>query len=370
MGTERVHGPYKHSVNCWRVIAVGADGRRRVVSATSYERAKEIAETLRKRAGSSTVAEAVTDYLSQRHVRPTTAATERHRLVAFLRLTEFDRSLRSLSPGHAAELFEQRSQEVKPDTLAGELATVSRWAKWCVAEGRLSQNPFVGLVVTGERAAGKPQLRVSEARRFLSQCWQEGHVGTAAAMALLMGMRASEITNLTVRDVDDGGRLVWITRAKTKRGVRRVKVPGVLQSRLVALTQHREPQERLFGDVDRHWLYYHVPRICDLAGVPTVSPHGLRGTWATLASEEIDTELVARNLGHDPKVTRSNYAEPGAEQSRQSARVADLLAFRGTTEAISFPEAVRGISDARSVVPSPLNDSCARGDSNPHGVTH
>jgi hypothetical protein len=35
-------------------------------------------------------------------------------------------------------------------------------------------------------------------------------------MTLLMGMRASEVVNRVTRDVDDGGRLLWIPEAKTR----------------------------------------------------------------------------------------------------------------------------------------------------------
>jgi integrase len=98
-------------------------------------------------------------------------------------------------------------------------------------------------------------------------------------MAILMGIRASEITNRIVREVDDGGRVLWISRAKTPKGNRHLKVPTVLQRRLLALCARREPDERLFGEGrDRHWVYYHVQRICRLAKVPAVCTQGLRET--------------------------------------------------------------------------------------------
>jgi integrase len=347
----------------------------------TFEQAKAFADTLRQRAGNLTIAQAVTDYLASRNVRPTTAATDRHRLVAFLRLDETDRSLRSLSPDYARQLFARRAAEVKPDTLAGELAMASRWARWCVEHHHLNANPFEGLEVTGERSAGKPQLRVMEARRFLLVALNEpGNEGLACAMALLMGMRASEITNLTVRDVDDGGRLVWITRAKTKRGVRRLTVPALLVPRLALLAHRRAPTERLWGDVDRHWLSYHVQRIADLAKVPRVTPHGLRGTWATLAVGVIDTNAAAAALGHRPDVTLSNYAEPGADQSRRALNVASELATPGVpvlaldtvgTEADNqLPVGQIPSAEADSGSSTVGNTLCDRGDSNPHGVTH
>jgi integrase len=386
--SERVHGPYKHG-NKWRLVRIDGMGGQHVVSRPDwtgpegFERAKRAAEALRRTANNTTVAEAVSAYLETLQVRPGTLATERHRLTAFLRLAESDPSMRSLTPDRAAGLFALREAEVRPDTLAGELSTVSRWARWCRREGRLSLNPFDGLEVRGPRAAGKPQLdNLSEARRFLGTCLEEDSLpGVAAVLALLTGMRASEITSLTCRDIDDGGRLVWIRKAKTKRGVRRLRVPELLAPILARLAEGREPTNRLWGDVDRHWLHYHVTRLCDVAKVPRVTPHGLRGTWATFAVEAADTKVVAATLGHDARVTLSHYARPGADQSRAAGHVAlELGATPGvpvrpldslvTTTESSLPVSRIECTEPPSGAVTNGNDSCARGDSNPHGVTH
>ncbi len=331
--SERVHGPYKHGKR-WRCFNVRGDGTRTVVTFETEAEGHKYVAACHKVAVGRTVGEAVSEYLEHlkeapgrggRARRESTVKLESWRLRAFLRLASVDPVLGSLTKVRCRGLFEQRKAEVKVDTLVGELTTVSRACRWFVAQGWLGADPCAGLVVGGERSAGKPQLRVDEARRYLNVALTEGTEGLAAAMAILMGMRASEITGLTVRDVDDGGRLVWITHAKTRRGVRRLEVPGVLVPRLVELCAARPPEARLWGDVDRHWLYYHVPRIAMIAGLPRITPHGLRGTWATLAMGAMPTEQVAAALGHRPEVTRTNYAAPGSEQSGQSMRVAAEL---------------------------------------------
>jgi integrase len=111
---------------------------------------------------------------------------------------------------------------------------------------------------------------------------------------------------------------------KTARSARRLEVPAVLVERLRAL-KGEDPAARVFGDVDRHWLAYHVHRIAKVARGPDVSPHGLRGTWATLAVSALPTEHVAAALGHRPEVTRGSYAQPGAEQSRNAGTVWETL---------------------------------------------
>jgi hypothetical protein len=99
-----------------------------------------------------------------------------------------------------------------------------------------------------------------------------------------MGMRASEVTDRLVRDIDDDGRVLIIPHAKTRAGVRRLRIPEVLQPLLAALATAKEQNERLFGaDANRYWLRLAVRRICRIAKTPIIGPHGLRGTHATLA---------------------------------------------------------------------------------------
>lgn len=337
MGQERIHGPYRHGTR-YRVIEVRGDGERSVVSFESEAQAYRYIEKARRIACGRSVGEAVTDYLEHlgtsmsprgRLRRASTVQLEGWRLKAFLRLVvDGDRPLSLLGKPAAAKLLEQRQAEVKPDTLGGELGVTTRWAAWCGSQGWLPVNPFAGLIAVGERSTGKPQLRVDGARKFLEICLAEDSAaGTAAAIALLMGLRASEITGLCARDVDDGGKLLWISASKTKAGIRRLQIPSILIPRFVALTEGLKPDACLWGDLDRHWLARHVLRLCEKAGVDRVTPHGLRGTWATMAVGFVPTNQVAAALGHETVgVTRSSYLAPGAEDSATSERLGTLLA--------------------------------------------
>ena len=145
----------------------------------------------------------------------------------------------------------------------GELATARTFASWCVGQGWLPSDPSDGLEVTGARARGKAQLHIDEARRFVETALGEGDErGLAAAMALLMGLRASEITNRVVRDVDDAARVLWIERVKTRAGDRRLEVPEVLRPRLAALVAGRAPDAPLFGaQCLTHRINRHLPQI-------------------------------------------------------------------------------------------------------------
>jgi integrase len=128
--------------------------------------------------------------------------------------------------------------------------------------------------------------------------------------ALVMGMRASEIVSRVVRDLDDGGALLWIPDSKTLAGRRKLQVPEFLQPYLVELARGRDPQAALFGEHWRDWLRKWVQRICKGAGVPKVAAHGMRGLHGTLAVDSgITSHAVASALGHESfKTTAESYA--------------------------------------------------------------
>ena len=347
-GNERAPGPYQHG-NRWRVVIVGANGARCFAASpegassfASHAEAEAFIEAFRSAADCRTVGEAVRDYLADyaaNGARESSIVTARFRLIAFFRLADADRPMRTVTPKLAQQLYSKRLQDgVSADTHRGELAYASRFADWCVKRGWLASNPFVMIEPKGERSRGKPQLRVDEARKLLGAVSADASAeATGVLMALLMGLRANEIVERTVRDIDDGGRLLWIPKSKTRAGVRQLAVPAVLQPRLRELTTGKHPDERIFGGMTRHALHYHVVRFSELAGVPRVTPHGLRGTFATLAvtaglpgmaaNGAMQVADAARVLGHaDGGATmRRHYMAPGAEESAASTRVTDLL---------------------------------------------
>lgn len=330
--TEQVYGPYYDATrrSPWAVHFIRADGGRRVVRVATEAEARRLVETGRYEAQGRTVTSAVEAYLEHKRasLRPASAATLEYRLRGILRTDERDRLLRDLSPRVASQLYARRVGETRADTHRGELAAAEAWAAWCIRQGWIRGNPFAAVEPVGQRATGKPQLRIDEARRFVRVALGEGtSEGLAAVMPVVLGMRASEVTDCRVRDIDDGAGLVWIGQAKTRAGVRQLIVPALLRPPLIDLVAGRDGGERLFGDVDRHWLGYHVRRLCALAGVPRVTPHGMRGLHASLATAGgTPVDQVARQLGHaGPAVTRRHYLAPGVEAEAGHERALVVL---------------------------------------------
>lgn len=345
MSGERIYGPYEHHGR-QRLIIRGPSGSftETFEGPTAYDDALAFKAKWLERTKGHTVTAAIEAYIAHRTkagkgngepLKPETLALYRTRLSEFTAGTIM---LDELTPNRCGKLYEVRTGKVQPDTHRGELQTATAFAEWCVSQGWLKGRHFSDVRPTGELSAGKAQLTIDEARLFadtaigLSERGDEGAI--AALCALLMGMRSSEITRRIVRDLDDGGRLLRITKAKTKKGRRPLEVPEVLRPFLSALAEGKLPGANLFEAQaryvqPRHWLRDAVHRICGAAGVPRVCPHGLRGTHSSLAVEAGATShVVSAALGHArTSVTDRHYTSEAAK--RNAAQRAALTVLNG-----------------------------------------
>lgn len=315
----------------------------------SREACQAAIDAARLAASNRTLGEAVRDYLQEK-AGERGAATIRYRLLGLLRLREGDRALTAVNAAMARRLYQKRTTEVADDTHIGELQYAVRFFEWCIGKGWVRLNPFADVAVTGERRDRRDQqLRVTESRAFFDRAMAEGSLEShVVLMALMMGLRAHEVVERVVRDVDDDGRILWVPKSKTKAGVRQLRVPQLLRTPLLAYCAGKGPGEALFirdghrPNATRHWLHYHVVRLAKEAGVPRVTPHGLRRTWFTLkmlGSGDALSEIV-REGGHADRgdTARRHYLAPGAEESAGNAAVESVLVTRaefGVTKQLS-----------------------------------
>lgn len=324
--TEKAHGPYRRGKK-WRVVETAANGARSTCSFKTEAEALDYIADFNDEAEGRTVSGVLDDYLEHlenQGLKPGSITTLSYRLKAITKVVERDRLLSQVTPAVAAEMYAGRVVKVKADTHRGELAAASAMFAWCVERQWLRSNPFATVKPEGRKAVRKDHLRIDEARLYRDAALADlTDGGLAAAIALLMGLRASEVCNLRVRDVDDGARVVWIIGAKTDAGDRHLEVPPELRTRLAKKTSGRDAGDRLFGDVERRWMTYHVQRIGELAKLSRrVTPHMLRRTWSALGAEAIPVDAVSRALGHaSTAITRRHYQPTNAEERRAGAAV-------------------------------------------------
>jgi len=246
--------------------------------------------------------------------------------------------LNRLSTKYLQDCYNRRRRKVSVDTSRNELAECKTFMKWAVHQAYISKGSVKELEEiqgVGRRSEGKEQLRISEARAYISAALTLSTEQAAGALCpLLLGLRASEVIERIGRDVDDDGRVLWVPRGKTKNARRALYVPEPLRSMLLKLAIKAGKYGHIFpgrGDTahrTRTWLRKLVARVCKKALVPRVCPHGLRGTHSTLAIELGETSLaVARSLGHgSPRVTERYYVDKRAQQRAKQDRFLTAIA--------------------------------------------
>ncbi len=227
------------------------------------------------------------------------------------------------------DLWSKWVESKATDTALNTLAQVRTFLGWLERKQWTKGVPVLdGIEVVGRRNKGKPKLSQDEAEKLVGWCLAHpDDVGAVATLcAYWLGMRATEITSRIVRNLDGRGTLLDITDAKTVAGERTLRLPTKLQPLLAGLAKGKEQEDRLFGDVNRHWLLRVVKQSCKAAGVRVVGPHGLRGTHAKVAREVgVSGVLLATAMGHESETTttehyagRAAVAQSGVERVTSS----------------------------------------------------
>jgi integrase len=106
-----------------------------------------------------------------------------------------------------------------------------------------------------------------------------------------------------------------------------LQVPELLRPFLRELAEGKSPEAKLFGDHWRDWVRKWVKRICEAAGVPKVTAHGMRGLHSTLAvANGVSAQVVAASLGHESSATTiQSYVRPEAVAGAQQRRLMTVL---------------------------------------------
>jgi integrase len=321
--TERAHGPYRHG-NRWRVICTGA-GARRAESFATEDEARDFISAFNAGREGKTVGDVLVEYRDHLKLKGRKARTIRLIETAITRMVPLDTRVNAVGVTAARRMYAVIS--TGPDAYAPDTHHLSlRYAR-LLWERIGGVNPWEHVERVGVSTVGKEQLTLDESRRLVAACVKDGRpIGTATLLCLLLALRAGEVVALVGRDIDDGGRLLHVWRGKTRRARRSLEVPETLQAPLRELARSAGTDGRLFKR-SLAWVGYAVETMCDLAGVPLVCPHGLRGTHATLAaSAGVTAHVVASALGHaGPAVTRRHYLAPGTEDAADARALGTRL---------------------------------------------
>jgi integrase len=334
---ERVYGPYREPNGSYRVVVDNGSARASKTFASEAQ-ADKFVEAINAESEGRTVSDAVDTFIAAetaRGLKTSTTDRQRFHLRRILQLNaNGHRAITWLTPTVASRLYLE-AQRGAVDTHRGALAVARQFGAWCATKGWIRSAPFEGVKGRGRRKHGKPQLRIDEGRRFLSTCLDAADHGDTGAIATLgylwMAIRNTELVDRLVRDLDDDCRVLWVDDAKCEKSKRPVPIPELLRPYFRFLARDKLPGAPLFQAASgrarsRDWATDQVPRLCKLAGVSRVTPHGLRGcvaTWAKIGGAQ--DQAIANALGHDLSMTRRHYFDRQAIDEAQSAATLTLL---------------------------------------------
>ena len=332
----KVFGPYPYKRR-WRILIRQAGTQ----EARSYETEAEAKANLRRlrieahRQAGIPCERAIDLYAEQLRtngLREKSIDTTTYRLRQFF-APVLASPLTTITPARAKELFTRLGGAV--DTRRNTLAEAKTFVRKAKANGWTGAVLLADVRGEGRRRYGKTKLSLDESRKYLAACLdlarsnnlKKRTAGIGAAMPLIFGMRASEITGLQVRDLDAGGTIICIRRAKTHAGVRSLQVPEWFRPFLATQAAGKAPTDPLIGR-ERTWLHRNVTAICRRAEVTEAPPHGLRGTHGDLAlTAAVAPKAVSEALGHESLTTTfRHYTDAGIAQAIEHGRVVDSLA--------------------------------------------
>ncbi len=341
---NRVLGPYEEQ-GVWRIIIV-EDGRKRTRKLSSFKEAIAMKKKVEEEfygCPSITIENALGEY--REYLLQVKQNQQETMEVTMIRLKGFfqngDLPLQELTEELGIRLYRALLLKYAVATHRRMLVEAKTFLNWCIQNRWLTKNPFQNIQGQGRGSKGKKQLHFDEAKRWMKVALDLAHRGDTKAIValstLLLGLRSKELVSLSVRDVDQGGRLLWVPGTKSRAAKRHIEVPMVLQPFLLKLCKRRNPEERLFlnspgGQYEgkphhRTFPRKQVIKICKLAGVPLVSAHGMRGLHSTLAIQAgTSPHMVAQSLGHESiKTTLSHYASPDSMQKHQQQKLLNML---------------------------------------------
>lgn len=237
--------------------------------------------------------------------------------------------------------------KASPKTIKNRISLLNSAYKSAIRRGLLNHNPCEYVLIPKQVRPEINILSEEDIPRFIKALDSRPlDFKVFCELALFCGLRRSEIFGLYKSDVTDvvvvnkvrhriNGQDI-IQTPKTKTSVRTLAVPKFVQQDVAALI--REQQNRPshseflvlngFGEPVHHsWANKHLDVIIANFGLPHITIHGLRHTYASmLINEGIPIAEVSAQLGHASiDITLRAYAHLFTDASIASRHISDLL---------------------------------------------
>lgn len=301
----------------------------------------------------TTVTELVAAYIKNRTVIGIKATTERGYKVAQKRIDDRFIGIKAtdLTTYQIDEFITDMAEEYQPKTIANTISLLNAAYARAVKLGQLTHNPCTNVTLPKKNKPDIKTLSEEEMLKFLGCLGNERiDYQVAYELCLLCGLRRSEVLGLKEEDVNLAFKFISINKTrhfvdgkeviqdtKTEMSRRNLAVPDIVIEHIRELieTHHAIQYDHTdwliqdgFGQpMHPGVLTNHILSFEKNNGLPHISVHGLRHTFASmLNSEGIDIARISAELGHSNITTTLNvYTHVFGGTTASSRGIADVL---------------------------------------------
>lgn len=324
------------------IVSIGSGGnRKRKTKTVTYTGKKDLERQYRefeveaRKASLSdlTVDELISGYINNRRVmgaKPTTLKGYDVCLERFNGPLRYKRA-KEVHPYLLEDFVSQNANKWSPKTMRNTLGLLSASYTRAIKLGLLEDNPCTKITLPKNRQPEIKTFSEEDAVRFMELLKDETlDYKVGYELCLLCGMRRSEVLGLRECDFDEENGAIYIHQTrhivdgkttiqdtKTARSKRVLALPKLLQDDIKALIRMHQTYDWEHSDyliqtgfgTEMHPSTFtvHLYRLECRHGLPHVSVHGLRHTFATMLNAEgVDIARISAELGHSNISTTLN----------------------------------------------------------------
>ena len=343
------------------VVSIGSgDNRRRKAKTVTYTTKKELERLHQKFEDEvrhnpyidTTVEELIDAYIANRKIVGLKATTERGYNVAKERIIPImgDFIAREVTAYQIECFVADMAKTYKPKTIHNTIGLLNASYARAVRTGQLQNNPCQYVTLPKKQ---KPDIKIFSEHEMLAffRALSNERIDYKVAyeLCLLCGLRRSEVLGLKESDINIPFRCVTVAHTrhrvngenieqdtKTEQSHRTLALPDVVVEDIkVLIKDHDRPYKHTdyliqdgFGQpMNPSVLTNHIHDIEDAAGLPHISVHGLRHTFASMLNNAgVDIARISRELGHASiTITLDTYTHIFGGATSSSRGIADAL---------------------------------------------
>ena len=361
------------------IVNIGSGkNRKRRVKTVTYKTKRELrdmyddfeAEVKRTPRNGLTVKQLVDNFIRKKSALGIKATTVRgyktcaQRLDSFLGGFSADSLTTYQLENFVALSVDKSSKGYSAKTIANTISLLSSAYEDAIRTGQLSHNPCRNVTLPKRDRKEIEVFSEEEIRKFVQALESERiDYKVGYKLCLFCGLRRSEVLGLKEENIDLENRTISIVRTrhrvngesveqdpKTARSRRTLALPEILVADIEELLEARRSfqyeqspyliQDGFGNEMNPSSFTRQIHLIEERAGLPKLSVHGLRHTFASmLNSQQIDIARISAELGHSNISTTLNvYTHVFGGATASSRGIADAISSKFGNPATFLPQ--------------------------------